>query len=204
MSEMLKLKQLHFTVQHWRANVADGTLNAIEVKEILECASGGTKDMNYIKDFVNGTAGPDLQHRLRTALEGDDRGCCLEHSDLGRSIMSLYYEWAEDQGVMGNERWYGMKTEMALIDLTHYYTNASFVQWAFLWVKTCLLQWAIRSRGGDDTRPQPEILTYEQTYNGYMIAQLKNGKSKEYILEQVDAYGKHGNRGEKMPLSWPL
>ena len=54
------------------------------------------------------------------------------------------------------------------------------------------------------TRPQPEILTYEQTYNGYMIAQLKNGKSKEYILEQVDAYGKHGNRGEKMPLSWPL
>ena len=85
---------------------------------------------------------------------------------------------------MANERWYGMKTKMALFDLTHYYTNASFVQWTSLWVKTCLLQWAIRSRGGDDARPQPEILTYEQTYNEYIIAQLKDGKSHEYILER--------------------
>ena len=180
MSEILQLKQLHFVLKHWGANVTDNTLDAAEVEEVLEDASERAQDMDEIRRFVRDAAGPNLQARLMAA-----RGWYgSEDGDRAFAIVSFYREWAEDQIVMGNEQWYGMKTEMALIDLTHYYTNASFVQWTSLWVKTCLLQWAFRSRGGDDTRHQPEILTYEQTYNEYIIAQFKDGKSHEYILER--------------------
>ena len=43
-----------------------------------------------------------------------------------------------------NKLYDGMKTKMGLLLFLHY-TNASSIQRASLWLKACLLQWAIRS-----------------------------------------------------------
>jgi len=93
MSEMLKLRQLHFTLKHWRANVADNTLDAAEVKEVLEDACERKKDMNIIRRFVRETAGPGLQTRLMAA-QGWYVPC--EDSDRATSIINLYQSWLED------------------------------------------------------------------------------------------------------------
>ena len=92
MSEILQLKQLHFALKHWRANVSDNTLDAAEVKEILECASGNAQDMDEIRRFVRDTAGPNLQARLMAA-----RGWYgSEDGDRASPIVSLYLCWLED------------------------------------------------------------------------------------------------------------
>ena len=106
------------------------------------------------QDFIRETAGTKLQGLLTEALELDDgqfafiflcseSGSCT-FSDRERSILSLNKMWGEEQMLMVNELYDGMKTKMSLLLFLHY-TNASSIQRASLWLKACLLQWAIWS-----------------------------------------------------------
>ena len=106
-------------------------LDEIEVEEAFAHAFDwyvkGVKN-EETQDFIRETAGTKLQGLLTEALELDDDQLefnfwCNEFSDRERSILSLNKIWGQEQRLMVNELYDGMKTKMGLLLFLHHPSN---------------------------------------------------------------------------------